>query len=83
MHPTPSDTAPSHGLAHHVAALAITTATTVRAPAPFSTYPEDHAGLIALAKLCERSDDENAVRLGDWVRAILEDEAVAARAEAA
>lgn len=44
---------------------------------PFSTYPEDREKLLALAKLAERSDDANAIELGDLVRAILEDEAVA------
>jgi hypothetical protein len=42
----------------------------------FSTYPEDRAKLLGLARQCERSDDANAVELGDMVRAILEDEAV-------
>ena len=42
----------------------------------FSTYPEDRAKLLDLARKCERSDDADAVELGDMVRAILEDEAV-------
>lgn len=42
----------------------------------FSTYPEDRAKLLDLARECERSDDANAIELGDMVRAILEDEAV-------
>lgn len=42
----------------------------------FSTYPEDRAKLLDLARKCERSDDANAVEMGDMVRAILEDEAV-------
>lgn len=44
--------------------------------APFSSYPEDREKLLGLARLCERSDDANAIELGDLVRAILEDEAV-------
>lgn len=44
---------------------------------PFSTYPEDRANLLDLARKCELSDDVNAVELGDLVRAILEDEKVA------
>ena len=43
---------------------------------PFSTYPEDRAKLLDLARKCEKSDDANAVELGDLVRAILEDEQV-------
>ena len=46
---------------------------------PFSTYPGDRAKLLDLARKCELSDDANAIELGDLVRAILEDEAVAAR----
>jgi hypothetical protein len=45
---------------------------------PFSTYPEDRAKLLDLARKCEQSDDADAVELGDLVRAILEDEAVSA-----
>lgn len=44
---------------------------------PFSTYPEDRAKMLDLARKCEQSDDNDAVILGDMVRAILEDEAVA------
>ncbi len=44
---------------------------------PFSTYPEDRAKLLDLARKCELSDDANAIELGDLVRAILEDEIVA------
>lgn len=44
---------------------------------PFSTYPEDREKLLNLARKCERSDDASAIELGDLVRAILEDEAVA------
>lgn len=43
---------------------------------PFSTYPEDRAKLLDLARRCEQSDDAYAIELGDLVRAILEDEAV-------
>jgi len=46
-------------------------------PKPFSTYPEDRAKLLDLARKCELSDDANAIELGDLVRGILEDEAVA------
>ena len=42
--------------------------------APFSSYPEDRAKLLDLARKCELSDDANAIELGDLVRAILEDE---------
>jgi len=49
---------------------------------PFSTYPEDRAKLLDLARKCELSDDANAIELGDLVRAILEDEAVAIASEA-
>lgn len=45
--------------------------------APFSTYPEDRAKLLDLARKAELSDDASAIELGDMVRAILEDEAVA------
>lgn len=48
---------------------------------PFSTYPEDREKLLGLARQCERSDDANAIELGDLVRAILEDEAVAGTAK--
>jgi len=46
--------------------------------APFSSYPEDRAKLLELARKCEQSDDVDAVELGDLVRSILEDEAVSA-----
>lgn len=50
----------------------------MRAQAPFSSYPEDRAKLLDLARKCEQSDDADAVELGDLVRAILEDEEVTA-----
>lgn len=47
---------------------------------PFSTYPEDHTKMLALADAILNLNDEDnrkAIELADIVQAILHDEAVA------
>lgn len=67
--PVPHVATEMSGLAQRLRSAAL------RATKPFSTYPEDRDGLIALCKKVEEfSIEVNAVKLADWVRAILEDE---------